>query len=40
VHAVIASMVVYLGALSVAFSLRFASGRWRAIDMVGEPSVV
>ncbi|MFT3924848.1 MAG: MATE family efflux transporter [Myxococcales bacterium] len=40
VHAVIAAMVVYLGALSVAFSLRFASGRWRNIDLVGEPSVI
>lgn len=40
VRAVIAAMVVYLGALSVAFSLRFASGRWRSIDMVGEQPVI
>jgi MATE family multidrug resistance protein len=40
VHAVIAAMVVYLGVLAAAFSLRFASGRWRSIDMVGEAPVI
>jgi MATE family multidrug resistance protein len=41
VNYVIAAMVVYLALLSVVFALRFASGKWRNIDLVGaEPSLV
>jgi hypothetical protein len=40
VLAVMISMIVYLGLLAMAFTYRFRSGRWREIDLVGEPSVV
>jgi MATE family multidrug resistance protein len=40
VRAVIAAMVVYLGVLAAVFSLRFLSGRWRNIDMVGDVPVI
>jgi MATE family multidrug resistance protein len=36
---VIASMIVYLAALALALGLRFASGRWREIDLVGHEPV-
>jgi MATE family multidrug resistance protein len=35
---VMVSMIVYIAALALAFSLRFRSGRWREIDLVGEPA--
>jgi hypothetical protein len=31
------SLVMYLAALSTTLGLRFASGRWRQIDLVGAP---
>jgi MATE family multidrug resistance protein len=34
------TMIVYLFAQAGVFALRFASGRWREIDMVGEPELV
>ena len=38
---VIGAMVLYLFLLAAAFALRFASGRWRSIDLVGaEPSLL
>jgi MATE family multidrug resistance protein len=40
VHAVMGALMAYLGLLALALSWRFASGRWRDIDMVGEPSVI
>jgi MATE family multidrug resistance protein len=40
VHAVMGALIAYLGLLALALSYRFASGRWRNIDMVGEPSVI
>jgi multidrug resistance protein, MATE family len=35
VPTVMLSLVAYLAALSLAFGLRFAAGRWRTIDLVG-----
>jgi hypothetical protein len=31
-----ASVIGYLALLAGAFALRFASGRWRAIDLLGQ----
>jgi MATE family multidrug resistance protein len=40
VHALMLAMITYLALLSGAFSWRFASGRWRNIDLVGaEPAL-
>jgi hypothetical protein len=41
VHAVIGAQMAYMWVLELALSYRFASGRWREIDMVGgEPALV
>jgi MATE family multidrug resistance protein len=40
VRSVIAAMVFYLGVLALAFTLRFLSGRWKNVDLVGEASVI
>ncbi|HLV64545.1 MAG TPA: MATE family efflux transporter, partial [Polyangiaceae bacterium] len=40
VVAVMVSMAGYMGLLALALAARFASGRWRNIDLVGEPSLV
>jgi multidrug resistance protein, MATE family len=40
VRAVLGAMVLYLLTLAIALSLRFASGKWKSIDLVGEPQVV
>jgi MATE family multidrug resistance protein len=41
VGTVMASMIIYVALLSGVFALRFASGRWREIDLVGsEPRLV
>lgn len=40
VYALMAVMVGYLALLALAFSYRFASGRWREIDLVGSESVL
>src|SRR5690606_35998278 len=37
VVAVMVSMAGYMGLLALALAARFASGRWRTIDLVGEP---
>jgi MATE family multidrug resistance protein len=39
VHALMIAVIAYMGLLALAFSLRFLSGRWRSIDLVGEPSL-
>ncbi len=38
VQGVIGAMIVYMALLAAGLSLRFLSGRWRDIDMVGEPA--
>lgn len=40
INAVVAAMVGYLLLLSLTLAARFASGAWRNIDLVGEPSLV
>jgi MATE family multidrug resistance protein len=40
VFALMASLVGYLALLAAAFGYRFASGRWRDIELVGEPAVL
>ena len=40
VYVVMACLGMYLALLAVAFVWRFASGKWREIDMVGEPTVI
>jgi multidrug resistance protein, MATE family len=40
INAVIAAMVGYLLLLAVTLGARFASGAWRKIDLVGEPTLV
>jgi MATE family multidrug resistance protein len=40
INAVVAAMVGYLLLLSITLAARFASGAWRNIDLVGEPSLV
>jgi MATE family multidrug resistance protein len=41
VRAVITAMCVYIALLATTFALRFASGKWRNIDLVGaEPTLV
>jgi Na+-driven multidrug efflux pump len=37
VNAVMSALVAYVCALAVVLAARFASGRWRSIDLVGEP---
>lgn len=39
VGTVMTCLIVYLGALSLVLALRFASGRWRSFDLVGEPEL-
>jgi MATE family multidrug resistance protein len=39
VHAMMLSMCSYMMLLAAAFAWRFNSGRWRAIDLLGEPAV-
>ena len=36
VEALMGVLIAYTGALAVMFAWRFASGRWREIDLVGE----
>ncbi|HVW27639.1 MAG TPA: MATE family efflux transporter [Polyangiaceae bacterium] len=38
VDAVMISLLVYVGSLGVVLSLRFASGKWKSIDLVGASS--
>src|SRR5690606_20899335 len=40
VTAVMVSVIGYIALLAVVLALRFASGRWRQIDLVGEPELV
>jgi MATE family multidrug resistance protein len=40
VYTVMSALVGYLALLAVAFIWRFYGGKWREIDLVGEPSVV
>lgn len=40
INAVMGAMIGYLLLLSMALGARFASGAWRKIDLVGEPSLV
>lgn len=40
VYTVMVSLIGYLALLAVAFVWRFLSGKWREIDLVGEPSVL
>ncbi len=41
VTTVMVSLIAYVGILAAAFSFRFASGRWKEIDLVGaEPTLV
>jgi hypothetical protein len=37
---VITAMVLYIALLGATLALRFFSGRWRSIDLVGEPALV
>jgi len=37
---VMLSLICYLALLAVTFAARFASGRWKKIDMLGEPVLV
>ena len=37
VDAVMGSLIAYVSALAVVLAARFASGKWKAIDLVGEP---
>lgn len=37
-HALIAALIVYTTLIAVALTGRFATGRWRSIDLVGEPA--
>jgi MATE family multidrug resistance protein len=37
---VMGAVIAYLGLLAIAFGYRFLSGRWRSIELVGEPAVV
>lgn len=37
---VMVALVIYMFALAATLLLRFASGRWRRIDLVGEPQLV
>jgi MATE family multidrug resistance protein len=38
VHALMAVMILYTALIAVALTTRFATGRWRSIDLVGEPA--
>jgi MATE family multidrug resistance protein len=40
VGTVMACLIAYIGALSAVLGLRFASGRWKKIDLVGETELV
>jgi MATE family multidrug resistance protein len=40
VSAVMGMMVMYIMLLSTAFALRFLSGKWQSIDLIGEPQVL
>lgn len=40
VNTVLIAMVAYLCGLAALFAWRFSTGRWRNIDMVGEPQVI
>lgn len=40
VYTVMIALMGYLGLLALAFGWRFTSGKWREIDLVGEPSVI
>jgi MATE family multidrug resistance protein len=40
VYTVMSALIGYLALLAGAFTWRFLSGKWREIDMVGEPSVI
>jgi MATE family multidrug resistance protein len=40
VYTVMSALVGYLALLAIAFIWRFYGGKWREIDLVGEPSVV
>jgi MATE family multidrug resistance protein len=40
VGTVMVCLIAYIGALAAALAWRFASGRWRSIDLVGEPDLV
>jgi len=40
VDAVMGSLVAYVCALALVLAARFASGKWKSIDLVGEPVVL
>jgi MATE family multidrug resistance protein len=40
VDAVMGSLVAYVCALALVLAARFASGKWKSIDLVGEPAVL
>ena len=40
ISAVMGSLVSYVCALAVVLALRFASGKWKSIDLVGEPALL
>jgi MATE family multidrug resistance protein len=40
IHALMAALIVYTTLIAVALTGRFATGRWRSIDLVGEPAVL
>jgi MATE family multidrug resistance protein len=40
VHAVMTMMVVYILLLATAFAVRFLSGKWQNIDLIGEPQAL
>ena len=40
VNAVMTMMVVYILLLAGAFALRFLSGKWQSIDLIGEPQAL
>jgi hypothetical protein len=35
---VMVSLIVYIAVLAIAFALRFRSGRWQRIELIGEPA--
>jgi Na+-driven multidrug efflux pump len=37
VYALMAAVIVYVALIAFALTGRFATGRWRSIDLVGEP---
>lgn len=40
VYTVMSALIAYLALLAIAFVWRFSSGKWREIDLVGEPSLL